>query len=67
MSGVPDDVRVKLETCGLALSHDEWNRLPEPARARLHELSADRRVAKHTYGAFVQWLRETFLVVSEQA
>ena len=65
MQQLPDDVRVKLDSCGLALSHDEWNRLPKSARARLQELSADRRVAKHTYGAFVQWLRETFLSASE--
>ncbi|MFT5355297.1 MAG: hypothetical protein ACI9KE_002513 [Polyangiales bacterium] len=66
MHSLPDDVRVKLDSCGLELSDDEWNRLPKSARARLQELSADRRVAKHTYGAFVQWLRETFLNVSEE-
>lgn len=67
MQRLPDDVRAKLDSVGLALSDDEWNRLPKHARARLQELSADRRVAKHTYGAFVQWLRETFLTLPEQA
>lgn len=66
MLAIPDDVREKLESCGLSLSEEEWNRLPSSARARLRELSIDRRVAKHTYGAFVQWLRETFLTVSER-
>lgn len=65
MQEIPEDVRVKLESCGLVLSDEEWNSLPKSARARLQELSADRRVAKHTYGAFVQWLRETFLTVTE--
>ena len=51
-----DATRLRLKRAGVALSDDEWDALPEPARRRLRSHPADTEDDRARLAALVRWL-----------
>lgn len=55
-----DDTRSRLERAGMALSNDEWDALPQPARRRLGIHPSETASERARLSVLVAWLLREF-------